>query len=88
MKIQDMGANEKEQARGLPTLVAELRNALTPTLGYLDLVLQSDQKNRSAAQLQWIDSIERQLQNLQGLSEELIEACSQWRRSDPPDAPK
>jgi hypothetical protein len=57
----------------------ELRTALTPVLGYLDFLVESDAQHPSADQLHWIDPLERQLQRLHEVSGELIELCGTWR---------
>jgi signal transduction histidine kinase len=67
------------QDRPLPILAEELRTALTPVLGYLDLMLDSDVERNTTQQLQWIGSVERQLHSLRSLSEELIEFCGEYR---------
>jgi signal transduction histidine kinase len=78
-----MAAIPKQQDRPLPILAEELRTALTPVLGYLDLMLDEDVERATEQQLQWIGSVERQLYSLRSLSDELIEFFGEWRNGCP-----
>jgi hypothetical protein len=78
-----MAAIPKQQDRPLPVLAEELRTALTPVLGYLDLMLDADIERATEQQLQWIGSVERQLYSLRNLSDELIEYFGEWRNGSP-----
>jgi signal transduction histidine kinase len=82
-----VGAINQRQDRPLPVLAEELRTALTPVLGYIDLMLDADAdvdvERSTAQQLQWIGSVERRLHNLRSLSEELIEFCGEYRNGRP-----
>jgi signal transduction histidine kinase len=78
-----MAAVPKQQDRPLPILAEELRTALTPVLGYLDLMLDEDVERATEQQLQWIRSVERQLYSLRSLSDELIEFFGEWRNGSP-----
>lgn len=74
-----MASMPERQDRALPVLAAELRTALTPVLGYLDLILEAEAEGVTVQHLHWVSPIERQLYNLLSLSEELIEFCETWR---------
>lgn len=78
-----MSSIPQRQDRPLPVLAEELRTALTPVLGYLDLMLDAGVERDTAQQLHWIGSVERQLHCLRSLSEELIEFCGEWRNGSP-----
>jgi signal transduction histidine kinase len=78
-----MSTIPKQQDRPLPVLAEELRTALTPVLGYLDLMLDADIERATEQQLQWIGSVERQLHSLRNLSDELIEYFGEWRNGSP-----
>jgi signal transduction histidine kinase len=82
-RLLDVSSIPQRQDRPLPVLAEELRTALTPVLGYLDLMLDADFEHGSAQQLQWIGSVERQLHSLRSLSEELIEFCGEYRNGSP-----
>jgi hypothetical protein len=78
-----MAAIPKQQDRPLPVLAEELRTTLTPVLGYLDLMLDTEVERATEQQLQWIGSVERQLYSLRSLSDELIEFFGEWRNGSP-----
>lgn len=83
VKTRNVAGIHKGQDRPLPVLAEELRTALTPVLGYLDLMLDADVERGTTQQLQWIGSVERQLHSLRSLSEELIEFCGEYRNGRP-----
>lgn len=83
-----MASVSERQDKALPVLAAELRTALTPVLGYLELILDDfildpNVEALTEQHLEWVDSVERQLHNLRGLSAELIEVCGTWRNECP-----
>jgi signal transduction histidine kinase len=86
-KLRDVASIPQRQDRPLPILAEELRTAITPVLGYLDLMLDLDFERGTTQRLQWIDSVERQLHSLRNLSEELIEFCGEWRNGSPASEP-
>jgi signal transduction histidine kinase len=83
VKTCSVGSINQRQDRPLPVLAEELRTALTPVLGYLDLMLDADFERGTTQQLQWIGSVERQLHSLRNLSAELIEFCGEYRNGSP-----
>jgi hypothetical protein len=83
VKTCSVGRIDQRQDRPLPVLAEELRTALTPELGYLDLMLDADVERGTAQQLQWIGSVERRLHSLRSLSDELIEFCGEYRNGRP-----
>lgn len=78
-----MATIPEQQDRPLLVLAEELRTALTPVLGYLDLILDADLERATEQQLRWIGSVERHLHNMRSLSDELIEFFEEWRNGAP-----
>jgi signal transduction histidine kinase len=74
-----MASMPEHQDRALPVLAVELRTALTPVLGYIDLILEAETEGATVHHLHWVGPIERQLHNLRRLSDELIDLCETWR---------
>ena len=68
-----------DSGRPLALVTADLRTALTPVLGYLDLILEAGAERPTEQQLRWIGSVERQLRATLNLSGELVELCEGWR---------
>jgi hypothetical protein len=62
-------------------LAAELRGEVAPVIGYLELIADDGTEALSQQQLQWVATIERRLESLRALSDELTTACAELRRS-------
>jgi hypothetical protein len=73
--------------RAVSELVMELRNTVTPVMGYLDLLLEAESSPLPEARLQWTRRIEHRLEDLRRVTEELIETCARLRESQPASNP-
>jgi hypothetical protein len=67
--------------RSLSLLAAKLRGEVAPVIGYLELIADDGTETLSQQQLQWVGTIERRLESLRALSDELTRACAELRRS-------
>ncbi|HEX6117270.1 MAG TPA: hypothetical protein VFY99_09225 [Solirubrobacterales bacterium] len=66
-------------ARDPAALATELRTSVTPVVGYLELLAESDGARIPEEQLRWIETIERRLGSIGELREELLAYCSSLR---------
>jgi signal transduction histidine kinase len=79
-----MGPNSDHRGQDLEVSATELRNTVTPIIGYLDLILESDREALSETQLGWVEVIERRAEVLEGLSRDLRALCAELRDPGPP----
>lgn len=79
VEITVVDPSSDHRGHDLAASAAELRNAVTPIIGYLDLILESDPDALSETQLCWVDVIERRAETLEGLSRELRALCAKLR---------
>ncbi len=73
-----MDATPSTPARDLTEIAVELRSAMTPVLGYLEL-LADEGAVPTEEQLLWIAALEDRVGSLQDLSRELASACTELR---------
>ena len=79
VEITFVGLSSDHGDRDLAASAAELRNAVTPIIGYLDLILESGRDALSETQLGWVGVIERRAEALEELTRELRALCAELR---------
>jgi hypothetical protein len=78
--------------RALAEILTELRSAVTPVLGYLELLAEDAPERPSDEHLRWIGIVEERLASLEAASREVAAACAELRelsleRAEPELAP-
>ena len=76
------GSEEAGDARqDMVDLAAEMRGMVTPVIGYLELISQDAEAASPDRHLQWIDTIERRLEAMQELNDQIARTCAVLRES-------
>ena len=57
-------------------LAVEMRSMVTPVIGYLELISQEAEPMSADRHLRWIDVIERRLEAIQELNDQIARTCS------------
>jgi hypothetical protein len=62
-------------------LAVEMRTVVTPVIGYLELISQEEAPISSDRHLSWIDTIEKRLEAIQELNDQIARTCAVLRQS-------
>ena len=62
-------------------LAVEMRSVVTPVIGYLELISQEDEPMSADRHLRWIETIEKRLEAIQELNDQIARACAILRGS-------
>jgi hypothetical protein len=62
-------------------LAVEMRTVVTPVIGYLELISQEDEPMSADRHLRWIDTIEKRLEAIQELNDQIARTCAVLRES-------
>jgi hypothetical protein len=68
-------------ARELANLATELRGTMTPVVGYLELISDEHHSVPSEQHLRWIATVERRLEAMRELSDQVTRICEVLRES-------
>jgi hypothetical protein len=86
--------DEPPPGRDAGDLAVEMRSMVTPVIGYLELISQDGEPMSADRHLPWIDTIERRLEAIQELNDQIARTCAILRESvngreaGPPRAPE
>ena len=69
------------QKNGVGDLAVEMRSMVTPVIGYLELISQEETPISSDRHLRWIDTIEKRLEAIQELNDQIARTCAVLRES-------
>jgi hypothetical protein len=75
--IQD----EAEARHDVGDLAVAMRTVVTPVIGYLELISQDDEPISDDRHLHWIDTIEKRLEAMRELNDEIARTCAVLRGS-------
>jgi signal transduction histidine kinase len=64
---------------GVGNLAVEMRTVVTPVIGYLELIAQEDEPMSADRHLRWIDTIEKRLEAMQELNDQIARTCAVLR---------
>jgi hypothetical protein len=67
--------------RDVGALAVEMRGMVTPVIGYLELISDEGEVVSSDRHLQWIATIERRLEAIQELNDQIARTCAVLRES-------
>jgi len=70
-----------EPNREVGDLAVEMRTVVTPVIGYLELISQEDEPMSSDHHLRWIDTIEKRLEAIGELNDQIARTCAVLRES-------
>jgi hypothetical protein len=62
-------------------LAVEMRSMVTPVIGYLELISQEGEPISSDRHLRWISTIEKRLEAIQELNDQIARTCAVLRES-------
>jgi hypothetical protein len=62
-------------------LAVEMRSRVTPVIGYLELISQEQRPISADHHLRWIETIERRLEAVQELNDQIARTCMVLRES-------
>jgi hypothetical protein len=62
-------------------LAVEMRSMVTPVIGYLELISQEDEPMSADRHLRWIDTIEKRLEAIGELNDQIARTCAVLRES-------
>lgn len=62
-------------------LAVEMRSTVTPVIGYLELISQETRPISADQHLHWINTIERRLEAIQELNDQIARTCAVLRES-------
>ena len=72
---------EAEARQDVGDLAVEMRSMVTPVIGYLELISQEGEPMSADRHLRWIDTIEKRLEALHDLSDQIARTCAILRES-------
>jgi hypothetical protein len=78
--VSDPGS-ESDLERSVADLAEAMRGAVTPVIGYLELMSQEGDAVRSDRHLHWIATIERRLDAMRELNDQILRVCDVLRDS-------
>jgi hypothetical protein len=78
-----MAVTVPSRDRALAEILTELRSAVTPVLGYLELLAEDAPERPSDEHLRWIGIVEERLASLEAASREVAVACAKLRALSP-----
>jgi hypothetical protein len=70
-----------EPAPEVGDLAVEMRSVVTPVIGYLELISQEDAPMSADRHLRWIETIEKRLEAIQELNDQISRTCAILRES-------
>jgi signal transduction histidine kinase len=70
-----------EPGRDVGDLAVEMRTMVTPVIGYLELISQERRPISADQHLHWIETIEKRLEAIQGLNDQIARTCAVLRES-------
>jgi hypothetical protein len=70
-----------ESKNDVGDLAVEMRSMVTPVIGYLELIAQEDEPMTSDRHLNWISTIEKRLEAIQELNDQIARTCAVIRES-------
>ena len=70
-----------EPKHDVGNLAVEMRTVVTPVIGYLELISQEDEPMSADRHLRWIDTIEKRLEAIQELNDQIARTCAVLRES-------
>jgi hypothetical protein len=73
--------SEPDVDRSVADLAAAMRGAVTPVIGYLELISQEGQAVSDDRHLEWISTIERRLEAVRELNDQILRVCGVLRDS-------
>jgi len=62
-------------------LAVEMRTVVTPVIGYLELISQEDEPMSADRHLRWIETIEKRLEAIQELNDQIARTCAVLKES-------
>jgi hypothetical protein len=86
--------DEAKGLRDVGDLAVEMRSMVTPVIGYLELISQEVEPMSGDRHLRWLDTIEKRLEAMRELNDEIARTCAILRGSvgdrgaAPPRAPE
>jgi hypothetical protein len=86
--------HEAEVLRDVGDLAVDMRSMVTPVIGYLELISQGVEPMSADRHLRWLDTIEKRLEAMRELNDEIARTCAILRESvvdrgaAPPRAPE
>jgi hypothetical protein len=73
--------DEAEARQDVGDLAVEMRGMVTPVIGYLELISQDGEPMSADRHLRWIDTIEKRLEAMQELNDQIARTCAILRES-------
>jgi hypothetical protein len=70
-----------EPGRDVGDLAVEMRSMVTPVIGYLELISQDGRPISADQHLRWIDTIEKRLEAIGELNNQIARTCAVLRES-------
>lgn len=67
--------------RDVADLAVQMRGVVTPVIGYLELISDEGEAASADRHLQWIATIERRLEAVQELNDQIARTCAVLRES-------
>ena len=71
----------REPKADVGDLAVEMRSVVTPVIGYLELISQEDEPMSADRHLRWIETIEKRLEAIQELNDQIARTCAILRES-------
>ena len=62
-------------------LAVEMRSMVTPVIGYMELISEDGEPMSADRHLRWIDTIEKRLEAIQELNDQIARTCAILRES-------
>jgi hypothetical protein len=81
LESDDPDADSTSAQETLVQLTTDLREVLTPVLGYLELIGDESTTSSQEQQRDWLAKIEQRLAELAPVSQQISESCARLRRS-------
>ena len=66
----------REPKADVGDLAVEMRSVVTPVIGYLELISQEDEPMSADRHLRWIETIEKRLEAIQELNDQIARTCA------------
>jgi hypothetical protein len=73
--------DEAEARHDVGDLAVEMRSMVTPVIGYLELISQDGEPMSADRHLRWIDTIEKRLEAMKELNDQIARTCAILRES-------